>query len=234
MNMVEVVGLHKRFGARVVLRDVGFAVPAGKVTAIIGPNGAGKTTTVETVLGLHQPDAGRIRFWRDDWRLFTSAQLQSVPLFPGLSAVDNVRIFAAFYNRRLTRADAVAELARFGLAEVERKPTGQLSGGQQKRLALALALLQKPALVFLDEPTGDLDPRGRHEIRALIQSSRRADTAVVMTSHDMEEVARVADEVVLIIAGRVQAQGTPEALLKRHGVGRLEDLYLQLTEEAEA
>lgn len=234
MELLEVRGLKKRFSHREVLKGIDLTVKRGTVTAIIGPNGAGKTTLIETILGLHQPDGGTITYWRDDWRAHVSAQLQSVPLFPNLTVTENVQMFAAFYHNRLGKEDIRAKLTPFGLEAAARKRVSQLSGGQQKRLAIALAFVNRPRLIFLDEPTGDLDPRGRHDIRALIRKVSGVENAVVFTSHDMEEVARSADQVILIASGQVRARGTPDELRSRAKGKTLEDLYLHLSEEVRA
>lgn len=233
MKLVEVTNLQKRLGKKLVLQEISFAVHSGRITAIIGPNGAGKTTTVETLLGLYRPDAGYIRYWREDWRAFCGVQLQSAPLFPTFSTLENVQMFAALYGKRIVREEAAGNLETFGLSDVKKQLAGNLSGGQQKRLSLALALIQQPKLLFLDEPTGDLDPRGRHDVRTLIQNAKHNDAAIFLTSHDMEEVEAIADDIVLIHKGQIRAQGTPEALIDHYG-GSLEAIYLNLTAEVSA
>jgi ABC-2 type transport system ATP-binding protein len=212
---------------------VSLDVSPGEIVALIGPNGAGKTTTLEVILGLRAADGGQIKFWRDDPRREIGIQLQATPFFRGLTASENLRLFASFYRVRLAQSQIVAILERCGLAGAASTEAAKLSGGQQKRLAIALALAHNPRLLFLDEPTAALDPRGRHDIRALIHSLAATGAAVVFTSHDMEEVAKLADRVVLIAGGRVRADGTPTDLLAHFGAASLEDLYLELTAEKE-
>ena len=230
-TLLEAHNLVKRYGNRVVVKDIDLIVSPGEVVALIGPNGAGKSTTLEMVLGLRMPDSGEVEFWCKDPLRHIGVQLQSTPFFRGLTASENLALFANFYGVRLSRQQITELLARCGLTEVARTEASRLSGGQQKRLAIALTLSHQPRLIFLDEPTAELDPRARHEIRELIRSLASAGTTIVFTSHDMEEVGKLADRVVLVVEGRVRAEGTPTDLLAEYNVGSLEELYLNLTHE---
>jgi ABC-2 type transport system ATP-binding protein len=230
-NLLEARGLIKKYGNRTTVRGIDLTVAPGEVVAIIGQNGAGKSTTLEMVLGLRQPDGGTVTFWTQDPKTQIGAQLQQTPFFRGLTALQNLHLFAAFYGVALTDAQARALLDSCGLGDAAGTDAARLSGGQQKRLAIALTLVHGPKLIFLDEPTAALDPRARQEVRALIRKLARQGTAVVFTSHDMEEVGKLADRVVLIHAGQVRAEGSPQNLLAKHGVASLEDLYLTLTAE---
>jgi ABC-2 type transport system ATP-binding protein len=158
-------------------------------------------------------------------------QLQSTPFFRGLTVSENLKLFANFYGVHLSKQQVSELLARCGLTEVARTEASRLSGGQQKRLAIALTLSHQPRLIFLDEPTAALDPRARHEIRELIRSLATVGTTIVFTSHDMEEVGKLADRVVLVVEGRVCAEGKPADLLTEYNVESLEELYLKLTNE---
>jgi len=231
-TLIEAHNLVKRYGDRVVVKDVDLMVSPGEVVALIGPNGAGKTTTLEMVLGLRMPDSGKVVFWRKDPLRQIGVQLQSTPFFRGLTVSENLTLFANFYGVHLSKQQVAELLARCGLTEVARTEASRLSGGQQKRLAIALTLSHQPRLIFLDEPTAALDPRARHEIRELIRSLATAGTTIVFTSHDMEEVGKLADRVVLVVEGRVRAEGKPADLLAEYSVGSLEELYLNLTNEA--
>lgn len=228
--LVEASNLSKRYGRRTVVEGVDLIVNRGEIVALIGPNGAGKTTTVEMMLGVRQPDGGTVTYSFDDARKALGAQLQNTPFFPGLDTRDNVTLFASFYGLVLTKDEAGAVLKRFGLQDVATTQAAKLSGGQQRRLAIAVALLHEPQLVFLDEPTSALDPRAQRDVRALIKNLAEGGTTVLFTSHDMTEVGNVADRVVFIDGGCVRAEGTPASLLEQHGVATLEELYLLLTE----
>jgi ABC-2 type transport system ATP-binding protein len=230
-NLLEAHNLVKRYGDLVVVKDVDLIVAPGEVVGIIGPNGAGKSTTLEMVLGLRMPDNGEIVFWSKDPRRQIGVQLQTTPFFRGLTVAENLTLFANFYGVRLTKQQVADLLARCGLTEVARTEAARLSSGQQKRLAIALTLAHEPRLIFLDEPTAALDPRARHEIRELVRSLAGSGTAIVFTSHDMEEVSKLTDRVVLIVKGRVRAEGKPNDLLVKYGVNSLEELYLKLTAE---
>ncbi|AOZ94695.1 ABC transporter [Paenibacillus crassostreae] len=229
--VVHARGLVKKFGNRAVVDGLDLFIERGEVLAIIGPNGAGKSTTLDLILGLKQADAGSVTYWREDPFHQIGVQLQSTPFFPGFNALENMRMFAAFYGLRLTNNDILSILDQCDLREVVRTNADRLSGGQQKRLSIAMTIMHKPQLLFLDEPTSALDPRARREVRNLIQSLTATGTSIIFTSHDMEEVHKLATRVVMINAGRVQAVGTPEDLLTEYNVTSLEELYIQLTED---
>jgi ABC-2 type transport system ATP-binding protein len=230
-NLIEARNLVKRYGDRVVVNDIDLIVSSGEVVALIGPNGAGKSTTLEMVLGLRMPDSGEVVFWCKDPLRQIGVQLQSTPFFRGLTVAENLTLFANFYGVHLSKQEVTELLERCGLTEVARTEASKLSGGQQKRLAIALTLSHQPRLIFLDEPTAALDPRARHEIRELIRSLANTGTTIVFTSHDMEEVGKLADRIVLVVEGRVRAEGKPANLLAEYHVSSLEELYLNLTNE---
>jgi ABC-2 type transport system ATP-binding protein len=230
-NLIEARNLVKRYGDRVVVNDIDLIVSSGEVVALIGPNGAGKSTTLEMVLGLRMPDSGEVVFWCKDPLRQIGVQLQSTPFFRGLTVAENLTLFANFYGVHLSKQEVTELLERCGLTEVARTEASKLSGGQQKRLAIALTLSHQPRLIFLDEPTAALDPRARHEIRELIRSLANTGTTIVFTSHDMEEVGKLADRIVLVVEGRVRAEGKPAHLLAEYHVDSLEELYLNLTNE---
>jgi len=226
--LMKAVGLHKRFGKREVVKGVSMEIHRDEIVAVIGPNGAGKSTTLDMILGLKKADAGTVEYWRSEYRKEVGVQLQSTPFFPGLSAIENIKLFASFYKMRMSREDAMNLLRLCGLGEAATTDAARLSGGQQKRLAIAIALVHNPKLVFLDEPSAALDPISRREIHALIRKLAEGGTTVVFTSHDMEEVSKLAKRLVMIDAGRIVAEGTPETLCAEHGADNLEELYIQL------
>jgi len=227
--LIRALSLVKRYGRRAVVDGISLTVNAGEVLAVIGPNGAGKSTALDLILRLRAPDEGAVEYAEAHLGRRIGVQLQSTPLFPGFTALENMRLAAAFHRLRRRDDELLRRLAGCGLAEAAKTDAARLSGGQQKRLAIAMALVHDPKLLFLDEPTAALDPRARLEVRELIGSLAEGGTSVVFTSHEMEEVHRLADRIVFISAGRILAEGTPESLLDAHGASDLEQLYLRLT-----
>jgi ABC-2 type transport system ATP-binding protein len=228
-TLVDARGLVKRYGDHTVVNGIDVSVVPSTVVAIIGPNGAGKSTTLDLMVGLRTPDSGTVTYWCADPRGQIGVQLQTTPFFRGLTAAENLRLFASFYGVPLGRRQVAEMLERCELGGVARVEAAKLSGGQKKRLAIAVALAHEPRLLFLDEPTAALDPRSRREIRAQLRSLAAGGVAVVFTSHDMEEVGKLADRIILIVAGRVRAEGSPSALLAEFGASSLEDVFLHLT-----
>ena len=213
---IEVEGLVKRYGAMTAVDAISFTVPVGSVAALLGPNGAGKTTTVEILEGYRRPDGGRVRVLGLDPRRNGRAlrprigvMLQSGGIYPGARAGEMVRHVAAFYADPL---DPDALLDRLGLTAARGTPFRRLSGGQAQRLSLAMALVGRPELVFLDEPTAGLDPQGRRAVWDLIAELRAHGVTVLLTTHYMDEAERLADVVVIVDTGRLVAAGTPAAL----------------------
>ena len=216
------------YGSRAVLRNVTFSAPAGMVTAVLGPNGAGKTTTVEICEGYRRPDGGTARvLGRDPWRdgralrPRVGVMLQSGGVYPGVPALEVLRHVARLHANPLD----VTELAdRLGLAETGRTPVRRLSGGQQQQLSLALAVVGRPELVFLDEPTAGLDPHARRRAWQLVRDLRRDGVTVVLTTHLMAEAEQLADAIVVIDAGAVVATGTLDEL---RGLARREEVRFE-------
>lgn len=227
--LIEADGLVKKYDGRTVVREIDLEIYENEVLGIIGPNGAGKTTTIEMILGIRIADYGTIYYWQDNPKSGMGVQLQSVPFFPNMSVLNNLKLFAAFYGKKISNKELINLLTRFGLNEVIYSNADRISGGQQKRLAIAMTILHNPKVIFLDEPTAALDPRARQEIRELISDLAENNVTVVFSSHDMEEVAKLADRIVVIHNGAIKAIGSPEELLKRYNVNNLEKLYLKLT-----
>ena len=225
--IVQVENLTKKYGAVEALRGVSFEVHAGEVFGLLGPNGAGKTTTIETLEGLRTPDSGRVSVCGlDPQRSGTSykqqigAVLQSTALPEKLRVSEALKLFASFYSRRRDTTDL---LRRFGLEEKRNASYMHLSGGQKQRLALALALVNEPKVVFLDEPTAGLDPQVRREMYDIIEELRRENKTILLTTHYIEEAERLCDRVAIIDQGRVIALGTPRELKQRSaGTTRIE------------
>lgn len=212
MPAIEVSGLVVRYGPVVAVDHLDLSVEAGEVVTLLGPNGAGKTSTVEVLEGYRRREGGVVRVLgldpRADHRALSArigVMLQRGGVYPGMSAIEALRLFAAYYE---SAEDPDLLLARVGLAEVARTPWRRLSGGQQQRLSLALALVGRPSVAFLDEPTAGVDPEGRLTIRRVVGDLRSAGAAVLLTTHELEEAERLADRVVIIDHGRVVAAGT--------------------------
>ncbi len=209
-NAVEVTGLRKRYGARVAVDGLSLHAARGAVTAILGPNGAGKTTTVEICAGLRRADAGDVRVLglragADDLRARIGVMPQQAGAYPGSRCAEMLALVAAYYAEPL---DPTVLLERLGLSGVGSTRFRRLSGGQRQRLSLAMALVGRPELVFLDEPTAGLDVQARRLTWELIRELRADGVGVVLTTHAMDEAAELADHVVVIDAGVVLAAGT--------------------------
>jgi ABC-2 type transport system ATP-binding protein len=220
---VEVRGLHKTYGGTTAVDDVSFSVAPGEIVGILGPNGSGKTTTVECLEGLRRPDAGHVRVLGLDPRTQVAAlrrrigcQLQDAALPDRLRVGEAVRLFASVGDRR---ADIDSLLEEWGLRDKRRAPFGSLSGGQRQRLFVALALLNDPELVFLDEMTTGLDPVARRDAWRLVERVRAHGTAIVLVTHFMDEAEQLCDRLVVLRDGAVVATGTPAELVHRHGGG---------------
>ncbi|MFJ7260122.1 ABC transporter ATP-binding protein [Streptomyces globosus] len=215
---VEIRGLVKRYGPKTAVDGLDLTVRRGEVTAVLGPNGAGKTTTIETCEGYLRPDAGTVRVLGLDPVAEASAlrprigvMLQSGGVYSGARAVEMLRHTARLYADPL---DVPALVERLGLESCGRTPYRRLSGGQQQRLSLAMAVVGRPELVFLDEPTAGLDPQARRATWELVRELRADGVGVVLTTHHMDEAEQLADEVAIVDAGRVIAHGSPEQLCR--------------------
>jgi ABC-2 type transport system ATP-binding protein len=223
---VEVTGLVKSYGARRAVDGLSLTVARGEVLALLGPNGAGKTTTVEICEGFRRPDAGRVRVLGHDpireaaaLKPMVGVMLQDgVGGYTGARAGELLALFAAYARRP---HDPMALLDRVGLTDVARTPVKRLSGGQKQRLSLALALVGRPALVFLDEPTAGMDPQARRGTWELIRQLRADGLSIVLTTHFLDEAEQLADRVVVIDSGRLVASGSPAELTRAGAEGQI-------------
>jgi ABC-2 type transport system ATP-binding protein len=218
---ISVSGLVKRYGDHVAVDGVSFEVKRGEAFGILGPNGAGKTTTLEMIEGLREPDAGEIAVlgqpvWPDPRRIQAriGVQLQSTSLFDMLTARELLELFARFYLRSDAAARAQRALEQVGLEAKAGDYAKSLSGGQQQRLAIALALVHDPELVFLDEPTTGLDPQARRNLWDVIRSiNQEHGKTVVLTTHYLEEAEELCDRVAIMDQARIAALDTPAGLI---------------------
>jgi ABC-2 type transport system ATP-binding protein len=213
---VVVDALVVRYGARDVVDGVGFTAAAGTVTAVLGPNGAGKTTTLETLEGYRSPSRGSVRVLGFDpvadrrhvaGRI--GVMLQRGGVYSTLGAEAVLRLFAGYYDDPLPVGDL---LERLGLRTCAKTPWRRLSGGEQQRVALALALVGRPDVAFLDEPSAGMDPAARDVLWSVVRELRADGTCIVLTTHQLDEAERLADRVVIIDRGRVVADDTPAGL----------------------
>ncbi|MFI6283807.1 ABC transporter ATP-binding protein [Streptomyces sp. NPDC051018] len=217
-SAVRIQGLVKRYGSRTAVDGLDLRVPQGLVTAVLGPNGAGKTTTIEICEGYRRADAGTVRVLGLDpvadasrLRPRVGVMLQSGGIHSGARADEMLRHTARLHAHPL---DVDALIERLGLGGCGRTPYRRLSGGQQQRLALALAVVGRPELVFLDEPTAGLDPQARRSTWELVRELRADGVSTVLTTHFMDEAEELADDVAILDAGRIIAQGSPEQLCR--------------------
>jgi ABC-2 type transport system ATP-binding protein len=228
VDAIEVDGLEKRYGEVHAVAGVSFAVARGETFGILGPNGAGKTTTLEMIEGLTRPDAGTIQIlgqavWPNPTRVQGSigVQLQKNALFENLTAAELLDLFARFYGVPL-EGRAPRLLALVGLDEKAESQARQLSGGQQQRLAIALALVHDPEIVFLDEPTTGLDPQARRNLWDVIRAVAAEQRTVVLTTHYLDEAETLCDRVAIMDGGRIIALDSPQALIEGlHGRSRV-------------
>jgi ABC-2 type transport system ATP-binding protein len=210
---VEIRGLEKRYGDRVALAGVDLSIDEGEIFGLLGPNGAGKTTTVEILEGYRTADAGEVRVLGGDpqtdaprLRTQVGVMLQEGGLYPGLRPLELLRLYAAFYD---DADDPERLLDVVGLRDAAGTVVRRLSGGQAQRLSLAAALIGRPRLVFLDEPTAGMDPRARADTWALVRDLRAGGTTVVLTTHYMDEAEQLCDRLAILDRGHIVASGSP-------------------------
>lgn len=213
---LEITGVVKRFGTVTAVNGIGLTMRRGHLLALLGPNGAGKTTTVEVCEGHARPDAGTVRVLGRDPQTERAALRSRIGVmpqgggaFPGVRAEEMLRLVASCARHPL---DVPWLLDTLGLRECRRTPFKRLSGGQQQRLSLACAIVGRPELVFLDEPTAGMDPQARLLVWDLLSALRADGVSILLTTHMMEEAETLADHVVIVDAGRVIADGSPRTL----------------------
>ena len=219
-SVISVTGLKRHYGDVKAVDGVTFEVRKGEVFGLLGPNGAGKTTTIEILEGLNRADAGHISVLgfdparqANELKERIGVQLQAASLYPDLTVSELVELFATFYARRLPSERLIDQL---GLEERKGALTKELSGGQRQRLSIALALVNDPELIFLDEPTTGLDPQGRRSLWEHIERLRAEGRTVLLTTHYMEEAEQLCDRVAIVDHGKILEIGAVDELISRH------------------
>jgi ABC-2 type transport system ATP-binding protein len=220
---IEVRGLVVAYGSVRAVDGVSMSADRGEIVVLLGPNGAGKTSTVETLEGYRRPAAGRARVLGLDpsSRIGQLAprigvMLQQGGVYPSMGPLEVLRLFAGYYPDPVGVPEM---LERLGLDRVSRTPWRHLSGGEQQRLSLALALVGRPEVAFLDEPTAGVDPAGRLVIRQVVRDLREEGVCVLLTTHELEEAERLADRILIIDRGKLLAEGTPAELMASGSAG---------------
>lgn len=244
MAIIEVRDLVKRYGSLTAVNGVSFEVNEGEIFGIVGPNGAGKTTTLEIIETLKQPTSGQVVIdgfdaRRDPWRVkrLIGVQLQAAGFYPGLTLRELLQLFAGLYD---VKVDPMAMLRKVQLEDKARTRFEKLSGGQKQRFSIASTLVNRPRVIFLDEPSTGLDPQARFNLWELVREIRSEGVTVVLTTHYMEEAEQLSDRVAIMDEGRIVASGTPGELIDRllaKGFQKpqvvrpasLEDVFLDLT-----
>ena len=245
--IVSVRDLRKKYGQIEAVAGISFDVQQGEVFALLGPNGAGKTTTVEILEGLRQADGGSatvagVDVTKDPTKVksLIGVQLQQSTFPENFLAKEIVELFAIFYERKV---DAMALLRAVGLEDRAKQKSEKLSGGQRQRLSIAVAMVNEPQVLFLDEPTTGLDPQARRNLWELIRDIRKRGTTVFLTTHYLDEAEVLCDRVAIMDAGRIIALDSPRALITQllgRGFSKpvvqqqanLEDVFLDLTGHA--
>jgi ABC-2 type transport system ATP-binding protein len=218
---IEVTGLYKRYKGVTAVDGIDLGIAEGEVYSLLGPNGAGKTTTIEILEGDRRRDAGQVRVLGEDpqraglaWRRAIGIVLQEASDAGELTVAETVRHFAQYYPKARKPQDVIAMV---GLTEHAKRKVRLLSGGQRRRLDVAVGVIGRPRLLFLDEPTTGFDPEARRAFWELIRGLRADGTTIVLTTHYLEEAEALADRVGIVVAGRIVAEGAPAALRQGDG-----------------
>jgi ABC-2 type transport system ATP-binding protein len=245
--IIEVKGLTKKYGSFTAVDNISLSVRRGETLGILGPNGAGKTTTIEMIEGLKSPTAGSIMLDGKDVARETDAvkavigvQLQSSSFFDGLNLLELIETFAALYDNKV---DPMAMLAEVELTDKAKAQAKELSGGQRQRLSVAIALVNDPKVLFLDEPTTGLDPQARRHLWDLVQKIKAKGKTIILTTHYMDEAEVLCDRIAIMDHGKIIELDTPQALIQKllatgfskevvRQQANLEDVFLHFTGHA--
>jgi ABC-2 type transport system ATP-binding protein len=237
--VLSVSNLRKNYGDVNAVNGVSFEVAHGEIVGLLGPNGAGKTTTINMILGVLEPSSGTIAIDGVDLAKHRSRALECTnfeavyaPLPGNLTVIQNLRVFGMLYEVHDLPSRIEALLERFDLVRFRNTKCGVLSSGEQTRVSLAKAMLNRPKLLLLDEPTASLDPATAQEIRVKIRDfAAKGEGGVLWTSHNMYEVAEVCDRVLFLSKGRMLLEGDPKTLPREHGKESLEELFIAVARE---
>ena len=239
MNAIEIQNLTKRFGDKTVVDSLNFSIREGELLALLGVNGAGKTTTVRMLAGLLPPDGGdalllgkSIVRQSAEARRFLALSPQESAVAPKLTVQENLEFIAGIYgaDKAAAREKTAAALAEFHLSEYARTRAKNLSGGWQRRLSIAMALITEPKILFLDEPTLGLDVLARRELWALV-NGLKGRVSVILTTHYMEEAEALADRIAILSQGKLKALGTAQELMRQTGAPNFEEAFVRLAQE---
>ncbi|GLR66512.1 hypothetical protein GCM10010909_11920 [Acidocella aquatica] len=241
MDAITVTNLVKRYPHTLAVDDISFTLPQGGVLGLLGGNGAGKTTTISMLLGLLVPTSGQITVLghdiaRDRFKALERMNFSSpyIALPARLSVEENLRVYGHLYNVPNLRRRIAELTGQFHLGALLARPAGELSAGQKTRVALAKSLINKPDLLLLDEPTASLDPDTGDYVRTMLEAYRaETNAAILLASHNMAEVERLCDTVLMLKAGKIVDQGTPDALIARYGREDLEQVFLDIARREE-
>jgi ABC-2 type transport system ATP-binding protein len=238
-KVLSVAGLRRVYGDRIAVDGISFDVGRNEIVGLLGPNGAGKTTTINMILGVLEPSAGTIRIEGEDIAVNRVRALERTnfaavyaPLPGNLTVQQNLRVFGLLYGVENLPERIEAVLDQFDLKGLRHARCGVLSSGEQTRAGLAKAMLNRPRLLLLDEPTASLDPATARDIRSKIREfAARGDVGILWTTHNMYEVADVCDRVLFLSHGKILLEGDPRTLPGEHGKDTLEDLFITVARE---
>ncbi|ADK30912.1 ABC transporter ATP-binding protein [Brachyspira pilosicoli] len=225
--LISAKNIEKKFNKNIILKDVSLDINKGEVIALVGPNGSGKTTLINILLGILKADKGELKINIEDYKKHIGLQLQSTPFFEGYNVKDNILMFSALYDIKMSDEEIESILNKYNLNP--KTPAIKLSGGEQKKLAIMIATMQNPDLLIFDEPTASLDPRERYNIKNMILELAKNNKTILFTSHDLEEVEDIASKIVFLYKGEILEKGSKEELLKKYNFDSLEKVYLHIT-----
>lgn len=225
--LISAKNIEKKFNKNIILKDVSLDINKGEVIALVGPNGSGKTTLINILLGILKADKGELKINIENYKKHIGLQLQSTPFFEGYNVKDNILMFSALYDIKMSDEEIESILNKYNLNP--KTPAIKLSEGEQKKLAIMIATMQNPDLLIFDEPTASLDPRERYNIKNMILELAKNNKTILFTSHDLEEVEDIASKIVFLYKGEILEKGSKEELLKKYNFDSLEKVYLHIT-----